>query len=133
ILIENATLPVAWGEFTAIKQGNTALLKWQTLQEINTSKFIVERSSDGLHFFPIGTVAAAGNTSVATNYQFIDRLPLNGSDYYRITQVEKDDKFNYTPVRLLNFVTDRYISIAPNPAKNMITVTVSGNDKPLKI
>lgn len=133
VIIRNAVLPVVWGDFTAIKQGNTALLKWQTLQELNTSKFVIERSDDGVHFVSIGTVAAAGNSSVVNNYEFIDHLPLNGSNYYRLYQADKDSKLNYTKVRMLSFVTDHLIGVTPNPAKDKIAVTVSGNHQPLKI
>ncbi|MEP6846546.1 MAG: T9SS type A sorting domain-containing protein, partial [Panacibacter sp.] len=131
--ITNGTLPVTWGEFTAIKQGNTALLKWQTLQEYNTAHFTIERSIDGEHFQQLATVGAAGNSSVSKTYQFIDQLPLNGKGYYRITQVDKDGKFTYSPVRSLEFLLKHVVTITPNPAKDKIAITVSGNDKALKI
>jgi len=131
--IKAGTLPVTWGEFTATKQGNTSLLKWQTLQEYNTANFTIERSTDGINFHQIATVAAAGNSSVAKTYQFTDNLPLNGKDHYRIKQVDKDGKFTYSPIRTLDFLLNRTVAITPNPAKDKISITITGNDKPLKI
>lgn len=131
--ITEGTLPVTWGEFTATKQGNTALLKWQTLQEFNTSHFIIQRSTDGVNFSTLNTVAAAGNSSVVKNYQFTDQLPLNGKDYYRIAQVDKDGKFTYSPARTLDFLLNNIVRITPNPAKDKIAVTVAGNNESLKM
>lgn len=131
--IKEGTLPVTWGEFTAVKQGSTSLLKWQTLQEYNTASFVIERSTDAVNFHAIATIAAAGNSSVAKTYQFTDQLPLNGKDHYRIKQVDKDGKFNYSPTRSLDFLLKHIVTITPNPAKDRIAVTVTGNDKSLKI
>jgi uncharacterized repeat protein (TIGR01451 family) len=131
--IKDGTLPLTWGEFTAVKNGNTSLLKWQTLQEYNTANFIIERSTDGINFHQLATVTAAGNSTVARTYQLTDKLPLNGKDYYRIKQVDKDGKFTYSPVRSLEFLLKQVVSITPNPAHDKIAVTVSGNDKALKI
>jgi uncharacterized repeat protein (TIGR01451 family) len=131
--IKNATLPVVWGNFTAVKQGNSALLNWSTLQEINTSKFVVERSTDGLNFSAIGTVNAAGNSSAKSNYSFIDGAPLSGTDYYRLQQVDKDGNFVYSVVRTLTFDATASIIIAPNPAKDILNVTFSNNTQLLKL
>lgn len=131
--IKEGTLPVTWGEFTAVKQGSTSLLKWQTLQEYNTANFAIERSTDGINFHTLATISAAGNSSTAKTYQFTDQLPLNGKDHYRIKQVDKDGKFNYSPTRSLDFLLNHIVTITPNPAKDRIAVTVSGNDKALKI
>ena len=131
--ITNGTLPLTWGEFTATKQGNTSLLKWQTLQEINTAYFIIERSTDGENFTPLTKVAAAGNSTTTKTYQFTDNLPLNGNDYYRILQVDKDGKSSYSPIRTLAFLLKQVITITPNPAREKINVTINGNDKVLKI
>ncbi len=69
--ITTQVLPLAWGSFTAEKTGRSALLKWSTLQEINTDKFIIERSKDGIHFNQIGTLNASGNTSGVTFYNTV--------------------------------------------------------------
>ena len=131
--IKDKVLAAIWGDFSATKVNNSSLLKWQTETETNTSKFVIERSADGINFQQLGSVQAAGNSSVTKNYQFTDQLPLNGKDYYRITQVDKDGSSIYSAVRTLDFLLNRTIAITPNPAKGFINVTVSGNDKALKV
>ncbi len=127
-------LPVTWGSFTAEKNGNTALLKWTTLQEVNTDKFIVERSADGRVYTSIATVKAAGNSSVEKSYSSPDAHPLKGNNNYRIKQVDKDGKANYSDVRYLNFADIKpYIKISPNPATDIVTINIAGNTQSLNI
>jgi hypothetical protein len=128
------TLPVTWGTFTAVKQGTTALLKWTTVQEFNSDKFIIERSNDGRTFGTIGEVKAAGNSSTERSYQYTDKAPARGDNVYRIRQMDKEGKANLSDLRLLNFADLRpYIKISPNPANNIVTISVPGNDHSLNI
>ena len=120
-------LPVKWGSFTAAKQGNAALLKWTTVSENNADKFIVERSTDGRTYTAIGEVKAA-NSSNGSSYSLTDNKPFNGNNNYRIKQVDKDGKSDYSDIRSLNFADLRpLITLAPNPAKDFVNVKVEGN------
>jgi hypothetical protein len=56
-------------------------------------------------------------SSATKTYQFTDQLPLNGKDYYRIAQVDKDGKLTYSPARQLDFLLSHVIKITPNPAQ----------------
>jgi len=96
-------LPILLTDFTASRQDYTALLQWQTAQEENTREFLVQRSPDGTTFSTIGTVAAAGNSSIILNYSFVDGSPVAGNNYYRLEEVDLDGYTTYTSVRLLNF------------------------------
>lgn len=133
--IKEGAVPVKLGNFTAQKIKQTASqLSWQTFQELNSSKFVIERSADGSDFSPIGTVTAAGNSNSTLNYQFIDEAPLQGNNYYRLKEVDKNESYAYSAVKLLNFGDlTGIISITPNPAKDKIAITVGGNNKALKV
>ncbi len=132
--LPSGILPVEFGDFTAQKQGNTSLLKWTTVQESNTDKFIAERSADGKNYSSIGTVTAAGNSAVKTSYQLIDQQPFNGNNIYRIKEFDKDGKFNLSDLRALNFADLKpYIQISPNPAKNIVTINIPGNNQNLTV
>jgi hypothetical protein len=127
-------LPVTWGSFTAEKKGNTALLKWTTVQESNTDKFIVERSGDGRTYTAIGEVKAAGNSSTERSYQHTDNTPLKGNNVYRIKQVDKEGRFNLSDLRSLSFSDIRpYIKISPNPATDIVTINIAGNTQKLNV
>ncbi|MEO7316969.1 MAG: T9SS type A sorting domain-containing protein, partial [Ginsengibacter sp.] len=127
-------LPLVWGEFIVLKDGKTASLKWTTLQEINTDKFLVDRSLDGINFTSIGTVAAGGNSNREMSYKTIDPSPSTGINYYRIGQLDRDGKITYSNIRSLVFDgNSRTISISPNPAKDKIVVSIAGNEDAVQI
>jgi hypothetical protein len=122
-------LPMELGMFTVTKNNATALLQWTTLQETNTSEFIIERSADGSHYDVIGTVPANGTTTTVTKYQFTDKQMATGINYYRIKTVDNDAKSTYSPVRSLSYANNDFtISLLPNPAtKGTVYVNTSGN------
>ena len=127
-------LPLVWGEFIVLKDGKSASLKWTTLQELNTDKFLVERSLDGINFTSIGTVAAGGNSNREMSYKTIDPSPSTGINYYRIGQLDRDGKITYSNIRSLVFDgNSRTISISPNPAKDKIVVSIAGNEDAVQI
>ena len=116
-----ALLPVKLASFTAVKNGKSAQLEWKTTEETNSATFVVERSADGSNFSSRGTVAAVGQ---AASYQFIDASPLPGDNYYRLKQLDKDNKFTYSKVIKLNFGKDAIVKLSPNPASSYLHVTL---------
>lgn len=97
------TLPVTFGKFTVAKQGKGAQLKWQTYSESNTKDFIVLRSGNGINFIDIGSVAASGNSHTLKTYYFVDQMPLEGNNYYRIQERDLDLNATYSEVKALSF------------------------------
>ncbi|HEY4061623.1 MAG TPA: LamG-like jellyroll fold domain-containing protein [Puia sp.] len=96
-------LPITLARFTAIRQGNQALLQWQTDVEENSHDFTIERSTDGSHFTDIGTVAAAGNSNKPQQYDFTDLTPGKNANYYRLKESDIDGKFTYSSIQLVTF------------------------------
>lgn len=120
--LDNGVLPVSFGMFTIQKLSKAVKLNWSTLQETNSSHFIIERSADGRNWTSILTTPAAGNSNQELAYTAYDNLPLNGTGYYRIKQVDRDNKFQVSVVRNVRFDAGYMISIAPNPAKDVVTI-----------
>lgn len=130
IRITSVPLPLAWGTFTAQKQGMAALLKWNTKQQHNTDRFMIERSADALHFSVITMIRATGENA---QYSITDSFPLEGANYYRIRAVDKDGAFIYSEVQSLDFnELKNIVTVMPNPAKDKITIIVTGNRKRLQ-
>lgn len=122
------TLPVTLLNFSAQKQNNTALLQWQTSNEINNSYFDIERSPNSKIFSSIGTKQALHNDGV-NNYSFTDNTPLKGINYYRLKQVDKDGKFSYSGIASVEFLNDGAVfAIIPNPANNFIKVVLPSSN-----
>ncbi len=122
--LDNGALPVTFGLFTAQKLHHGVKLNWTTEQEFNSSHFIIERSADGRTWQPIATIVAAGNSNNHLSYTAFDNLPLTGTGYYRMKQVDKDGRFQVSIVRSVHFDLGYSVHMAPNPAKNMVTITM---------
>jgi hypothetical protein len=108
-------LPLNLLSFEAVKQNKQVLLQWITENELNSDKYIVERSADGIQYSNIGLVPAF-NSSSTNNYRFIDLQPLPGFNFYRLKMMDKDGSFRNSPVRRINFDNaGDDISLYPNP------------------
>ena len=97
----SAALPVHLLDFAGRLITNSVLLDWSTSYEINSQYFDIERSADGIVFNKIGTVNAAGNSSITHNYSFTDAAALE-HNYYRLKQVDIDGKFEYSKVIIID-------------------------------
>ncbi len=120
------TLPVELVSFQAVKQNEEALLKWITATEINSDYFLVERSANGILFETLGSVSAAGNSTLAIDYSFTDRNPIIGVNYYRLKLVDQDGDYSYSQVEAVKFVSDNLtLSIRPNLVSTKTTLTIN--------
>jgi len=109
------TLPVTFMMFTASVVNEIVELKWGTSEERNSSVFVIERSIDGNWFEPIGEVKAAGSSSQNIVYHFTDRSPLSGLAYYRIHEVDIDQKSTYSNLEVVDLNPKVNLVVIPNP------------------
>ncbi|MBL7924492.1 MAG: T9SS type A sorting domain-containing protein, partial [Bacteroidia bacterium] len=112
-------LPVEYTRFTAAANGNQVVLDWATASETNSDYFEVERSRDGSTFQPIGRIAAAGFSTTVRNYQFPDKKPFSGTNYYRLRQVDQNGTYEYSAVRAVHF-SQQVLNVFPNPVSNRV-------------
>jgi hypothetical protein len=128
-LVDNTItpLPVELAAFTATAKGPAAVrLAWATASEKNSAAFEVERSLDGTQFGRIGTKDAAGTSSAPRTYALTDaHLPAGASRlYYRLRQVDRDDTFTYSPVRVVGLTgAAAGLALFPNPTASGATLT----------
>ena len=123
-LQDQAALPVKLTRFQAEPQGNLVVIDWSTGQESNNAFFVVERSPDGLVFYPIKTVAGAGTTSQPRSYQAVDSFPLPGTSYYRLQQVDADGKRTQSNVVQVQIGAQAGgLSVSPNPVTSYLHIT----------
>lgn len=122
-----APLPTTLFQFTAHQQADaTVLLQWKTSEEKNMGSFVIERSSDGIHFYKIGDEFAKGNTSIISTYQHTDSNPLGGSNYYRLKMIDKDGQYAYSNILQINRNSSQSdIFVYPNPANEKLFVVAN--------
>ncbi len=112
-------LPVVWRSFSAERVNNDVLLTWETAQEINNDHFGIERSEDGRHFYTLGEVDGAGNSTTPLAYQYLDKkVSYDQRHYYRIKQVDYDGKHDYSAIVAIQATAESvrdYWTVYPNP------------------
>jgi hypothetical protein len=117
-------LPVSLTSFDANKMNGAIQLNWTTSSENNNSHFIVERSDDGINFYPIGTVKGHGTTSVPQQYVFTDsRTTGHTRIFYRLRQVDFNGNAEYSKVVRVT-LEQQWIeaSVYPNPGRGQFTL-----------
>jgi hypothetical protein len=112
---QNSTLPVEMLFFKGEIAGQTVELKWATASENNTEVFVVERSVNGVEFETIGEVAAVGFSTLRNDYDFTDKNPNSGFNYYRLKIVDFDNTTTYSNIIAFNFEKAASVNVYPNP------------------
>ena len=80
-------------------------------------QYEVEKSTDGNKFSKVATTTALNGA--ANQYNWLDKNPAIGYNYYRIRSVDKNGKTGYTQVVKVNISNAiATISIYPNPIVN---------------
>ncbi|MFQ5335575.1 MAG: hypothetical protein ACE5DN_05815, partial [Flavobacteriales bacterium] len=72
--------------------GGQVNLNWSTASESSNERFIVERTADMFTIERVTEVPGAGNSTNVNHYTAVDRHPLNGLSYYRLAQVDVNEK-----------------------------------------
>ena len=116
-----ATLPLRLLSFSGTNISGCNKLQWQTANEINTNKFLVERSTDGLQFNGIGSKDAVGAGN--NRYQFSDCAGNSKDHFYRLKMVDVDGSFTYSSIVRLNTGANSSLVIYPNPAKDVVLIS----------
>ncbi len=120
-------VPVSWLYFNGINQDKNNQLNWATAQEHNSQEFRLERSFTGTDFTQIATLPAAGNSSTARTYSYLDRdIDRLGSNifFYRLKQVDVNGNFEYSNIVKLHYRGPGKIPTVayPNPTKGLISI-----------
>lgn len=123
-------LPLKLIRFAGIASQNYNQLNWETENQINSDYFVVEKSTDGVSFLPIGNVVA--KQTVNATYEFKDHnLFTSGNStatFYRLKMVDKDGRFEYSNVLKLENAASKKLSIYPNPVTNKLTIATNKKD-----
>lgn len=126
LVTKSSTLPVKLANFTAKQVDNKVELNWQTFSENNSDHFDVERSKPNGTYLKIGEINAAGYSNQLKNYQFTDPDPADGFNLYRLKQVDKDNRFEYSPVKWVRFDETRdHLYVFPTVTNGVVSIVSS--------
>ncbi|MFL5772247.1 MAG: T9SS type A sorting domain-containing protein, partial [Flavisolibacter sp.] len=128
-----APLPVNLTTFNGHLENNSkTILDWVTTGEQNARDFEVEKSSDGINYYKIGSVHASGTTSERKNYSFSD-VQLSPSNYYRLRINDIDGRNKLSQIVLIRSSGARQnLWVVNNPFRDHIDVRLSQEARQVK-
>jgi hypothetical protein len=119
--VAGGPLPIILSDFRAsLDQQGKAVLNWTSAIEINSKNYVVEKSTNGTTFSPIGETDALGSGQSAFNYSFTDKNIISGRTYYRLKMVDVGGKFEYSKVVYVNGKIGNSVIAGPNPFSTSI-------------
>jgi hypothetical protein len=107
---------------------------WSTSSEINNDYFTLERSHNGVDFTIIEIIEGRGNSTELNRYEYVDRQPVPGISYYRLSQTDFDGSREFFKILTANayqLKSDR-LMIYPNPVSggkfSVSAINLGSND-----
>ena len=120
----SSSTPMLLLSFTGNSQGNVATLQWTTENETNSKWFVIERSGETGGFDSIGVILGINNGN-ETSYSFTDDYMLNGTNSYRLREVDMNGVIRYSIVVALSSVQmSTKMEVYPNPAVASVNFSV---------
>ena len=114
-------LPVTIFNFNGQIQNDKIVLAWSTINEKNIKSFDVEKSTDGVFYYPIGTLNVPGNGNANATYSF-DDPDIEELNFYRLrmTDINGESKLS-SVIQVDNKKSSQELTVQ-NPFANVIKV-----------
>ncbi|MFC5281964.1 putative Ig domain-containing protein [Pedobacter alpinus] len=124
-IVVGATLPVTFNQYSAkLQTDGTVLLTWDTFAEQSNDYFEISKSTDGQNFVVISTIKGNGTTTQRSLYNYTDRTPKSGDNYYKLVQVDLDGAREDLGIRSAKvaLANDSKVTIYPNPSTDLVNI-----------
>lgn len=109
-------LPVTLIKFEGKQNNGESTLSWQTTPESTEDRFVVERSTNGRNFDPVGEVKVSEAVAAANGnrqYYFKDRNAPVGSSWYRLKMIDQNGPEKYSSIVNINTKAQAIAKIYP--------------------
>ena len=116
------SLPVTLRSFKGLESNNRVKLTWTVSEEVNVSRYEIERSGDGISFAKVGTLAADRKLT----YFFEDDSP-DEINFYRLKMVDLDGSAKRSSVIRVIIPRKAECEIYPNPVSR--SLFIESNDE----
>jgi len=112
-------MPVELVTFNVIlDNSNKVNLYWKTAAERNNKGFEIQHSLDGVDWKIIDFVTGHGTTTETQTYNWSDKNPIPGINYYRLKQIDHDGKFSILRTKAVELIgNDLVVQLFPNPMR----------------
>lgn len=128
-----APVPVNIISFSAKIVKNSVELSWTLGSTTDFYGFEIQKSSQDLHFYKMGFQELHNASSKV--FYFWDKNISPGSYYYRLKLIDRDGKFDYSEIILVDMRNSKVFSLlqcCPNPFNNLTKIQY-GVPKPGKV
>lgn len=121
-MVGSDQLPVLLAHFEVVQEGTSAMLRWSTTEERNSSHFEVLHSLNAQKWAILDQVASHRNSTILQQYSYLHANPARNLNYYRLRMVDQDGSAELGPVKTLELPGIHETSIYPNPVKEQLTI-----------
>ena len=109
-------LPVELINFTGRQTNKKTTLQWQTASETNNEGFEIQHSTNGLDWEVLDFIKGGGTTFETQNYTYEHQRPNQGTNYYRLKQLDHDGVFEYSKIIVIEVASKGSgFTLFPNP------------------
>lgn len=122
-------LPVLFDGVRAYGKDGGVHIEWSNLTERDIIRYEVERSANGIDYYPINQQAPKSNRDDKASYNHFDVMPIDGANYYRIRVDEIGGKPVYSKILRVDMGSTKAASFSlyPNPVQGrQLTVSLNG-------
>lgn len=115
-------LPVTVTNFNGRNNGHTNILTWVVENEVNLSRYELQRSINGRDFSTIAVLNATGSR----NYEHTDADIKSPVYFYRLKSIDIDGTYSYSSILKLNGpVKNTSMMATPNPFGNTMKLAIA--------
>lgn len=127
----NSPLPVDLLFFEVNEVNNQVRLTWATATEINNDFFTIEKSIDGINYQVVDIVEGSGNSNTTIRYEYLDKQPVYGKSYYRLSQTDFDGTSETFEPQSFYLSSFDNLHVSPNPvmAGSDLRIVTNAQDK----
>jgi photosystem II stability/assembly factor-like uncharacterized protein len=109
--ISSLALPVKFESISASLDANSesVQVQWTVSEEINVSAYHLQKSTDGIEFITIASFAPLQGSTGSKKYDFIDKQLSHPYYFYRVQEVDRDGKKNFSKtISVRIYAADQY-------------------------
>lgn len=143
-VLECMSFPVVFTDFTGLLTQKGIKLEWVTQSESNSDRFVVERAVQAITdqcslgvctgtvpYEAIGELKAAGNSTTALKYTFLDENPGMGINFYRVKIIDLEGNYEYSnAIHVSSTEFKSNLEVFPNPNNDVLFIRVLSNGDP---
>jgi hypothetical protein len=113
-------LPVELLSFEATADHRNVELEWKTASENNNAYFLVERSTDAIHWNTVTTIPGNGTTNTENEYHWTDQNAPDGVLYYNLKQVDQNGDPQHLGSTTVTLSPEKELDLVYNPSTSTV-------------